>query len=141
MDDAFREALKTSDPVKLKSRSQLVVAIEGYSFASRSGQAFSLGEVGGIIRTKVIEKFPTFVFLEVQPTQLKKFVTGSGRGEKDIILKEVFKNFGFDTNDNNVADAYGLAFIADTWYNVTMHTPPALKPHQLEVIEKLGAEK
>lgn len=30
-----------------------IVLIEGYSFASRSGQAFSIGELGGVVRVAI----------------------------------------------------------------------------------------
>jgi crossover junction endodeoxyribonuclease RuvC len=45
----------------------------------------------------------------VPPTALKKFITGRGNSKKDIMLKEVFKKFGADYNDDNLCDAYCLA--------------------------------
>ena len=43
------------------------------------------------------------------PGTIKKFVTGKGNAKKELILKEVFRKFGFDTSDNNIADAFAIA--------------------------------
>ena len=47
--------------------------------------------------------------MEVAPTSLKKFVTGKGNAKKDLMLLSVYKRWGFDTTNDNKADAYGLA--------------------------------
>jgi Holliday junction resolvasome RuvABC endonuclease subunit len=43
------------------------------------------------------------------PGTIKKFVTGKGNAKKELILKEVFRKFEFDTSDNNIADAFAIA--------------------------------
>lgn len=43
---------------------------------------------------------------------LKKFVTGKGVGKKQLMVKYVLQKWGFDTDDDNLADAYGLARLA-----------------------------
>lgn len=48
----------------------------------------------------------------VATNTLKKFVTGSGRGAKQLMVKYVDKKWGFDTDNDNLADAYGLARLA-----------------------------
>ena len=53
---------------------------------------------------------------EFNPQELKKFVAGKAGVSKDVILKEVFKRWGFDTNVNDVADAYGLGRLL--WHNL-----------------------
>lgn len=83
------------------------VLIERYSFGSRAGQAFSIGEWGGVLRVLLVESGHEVV--EVSPSTLKKFITGKGNVKKDMILKEVFKKWDEDFNDDNLADAYGLA--------------------------------
>ena len=45
------------------------------------------------------------------PSQLKKFVTGKGNVEKSVVMKEVYKRFGIDTDDDNTADAVVLGHI------------------------------
>ena len=105
------------------------ICIEGYSFGSRVGQAFSIGELGGILKRLLTVKQKLYTV--IQPTSLKKFVTGKGNCPKDLILKEVYKKWSVDLNDNNLADAYGLARIAYGAY----HKEELLK-YEMEVIEK-----
>lgn len=85
------------------------VQIEGYSFASNMQYARALTEFGGIVRyhLRKIGHVP----IEVAPTSLKKFVTGSGRAEKADMLYAVAVNFGVQLTDHNMADAFGLAKI------------------------------
>jgi crossover junction endodeoxyribonuclease RuvC len=45
----------------------------------------------------------------VAPSSLKKFITGSGKGDKDMMMMSVYKNYGFEAMDNNECDAYSLA--------------------------------
>ena len=84
-----------------------IVFIEGYAFGAKGDSAISLGELGGVIRTSLYEA--GFPYIEVPPTVLKKFITGKGNAPKEIMLKEVYKLFKFDTDNNNLADAYALA--------------------------------
>jgi len=43
------------------------------------------------------------------PPQIKKFVTGKGNAKKELIIKEVYKKWGFETDNHNTADAYAVA--------------------------------
>lgn len=45
----------------------------------------------------------------VTPGEVKKFVTGKANTKKELVLKEVYKRYGFDTDINDVADAYAIA--------------------------------
>lgn len=47
----------------------------------------------------------------VPPTTLKKFVTGKGVAEKNLMLLEVYKRWGISANNDNEADSIGLAMI------------------------------
>ena len=83
-----------------------LVLIEGYAFGAKGSSGISLGELGGVTRLALWdEKIP---YIEVPPTQVKKFITGKGGAQKDIVLKEVFKRYGADFDDNNIADAFAL---------------------------------
>lgn len=89
----------------------LLVCMEGYSYGNMFGKAFELGELGGVIKCWAGSG------LIVAPTTLKKFITGKGKLEKgidkkDIIPRIVKEKWGFETKDDNIADAYGLARIA-----------------------------
>jgi len=83
-----------------------LVIIEGYSFAGKFNNSLQY-EMGACIRMKMWQDEVKFV--EVAPTSLKKFVTGKGNAKKDLMLLGVYKRWDFDTDDDNEADAYGLA--------------------------------
>lgn len=84
--------------------------VEGYAMGMRSGQSFSIGELGGVIKLLLWTRGK--VFNLVTPTALKKFVTGKGKAEKDMVILNVYKKWGWEAADNNQADAYVLAQIA-----------------------------
>lgn len=69
-----------------------VVVLEGYSFASRSGQAFSIGELGGVIRLCLHNlKIP---FAVVPPTCRAKFATGRGNASKNEVVSSISAKTG-----------------------------------------------
>lgn len=86
-----------------------VICIEGYAHGAKFSQQV-LFEVGSIIRYFLWQE--DIKYYDVAPTSLKKFVTGKGVATKDTIIKEVFKRFSYDTDDNDIADSVGLAFLA-----------------------------
>lgn len=86
------------------------VGIEGYGFNSQRGVV--LGELGGVIRVVLYEYFGSDYdkkVIVIPPTTLKKFVSGKGNCEKSLILKNVFKRWGYDCDNDNLADAYSIA--------------------------------
>jgi len=83
-----------------------MVIIEGYSYAGKFVNSIQY-ELGSVIRMMLHKNGTPFV--EVPPTSLKKFVTGKGNSKKDLMLLGVYKRWDFDTEDDNEADAYGLA--------------------------------
>ena len=83
-----------------------LVVIEGYSFAGKFNNALQY-ELGACIRMILYEQ--DVPYIEVPPTSLKKFVTGKGNAKKDLMLLNVYKRWEYDTEDDNEADAYGLA--------------------------------
>ncbi|CEP67860.1 Crossover junction endodeoxyribonuclease RuvC [Moorella glycerini] len=85
-----------------------LVVVEGYAFA-RSNQAHQMGELGGMIRMLLTQK--RVPWIEVAPTQVKKFATGKGNSPKDIILRDVYKRWGVEFDSSDEADAFVLAKI------------------------------
>lgn len=120
----------------IKAQSQVQhVCLEGYAFTS--AMATTAGEVGGLVRLKLLKHFKEpvgFPTIPV-PSQLKKFITGSGKGDKNVILKAVYKRWGLDVSDDNMADAFGLAKMAlaistgDTDYGYEADVLAKLRPH------------
>lgn len=83
-----------------------LIGLEGYSYGSKYNHE-AMYSVGTVIRY-FLWQFE-HEYKEVAPGTLKKFVTGKGNAKKDLMLISAFKNWGFDTTSDNVADAYGLA--------------------------------
>jgi Holliday junction resolvasome RuvABC endonuclease subunit len=94
------------------------VAIEGYAYSSK-GAVFNLGEVGGVLRLACYQKGVRLI--EVPPPFLKKAMTGKGNSTKDIMIKEAYKKYGIDINDNNDSDAFALAIVAADYYGSKFH--------------------
>lgn len=85
------------------------VAAEGQAHA-KFGVA-ALAQVHGAFKyamKKAEREMPVYV----APSTLKKFCTGSGRGEKSDVKMAVLEKWGEKLTDNNVCDAYVVARIA-----------------------------
>ena len=84
-----------------------LVVLEGLAFMAQGTSLVQLAGLNYLTRILLAEfKWP---FIIVAPTSLKKFITGSGKGDKDMMMMSVFKNYGFESMDNNECDAYSLA--------------------------------
>lgn len=96
----------------LRSRGMLmpgqIFVSEGYAFGSQ--QAHSLGEIGGCIRRELWLIGANLIV--IPPPTLKKFTCGVGAGAKNVIMKAVWKRWGFDSDDDNECDAFGAAVLA-----------------------------
>lgn len=90
----------------LKGFPNFPVCIEGYAFGSKN-QREAMGELGGVYRLGAYRAGHRVVC--VPPTTVKKFTTGSGAAKKSMILKSVFKRWGLDLDDEDIADAVAVA--------------------------------
>jgi Holliday junction resolvasome RuvABC endonuclease subunit len=88
---------------------ETLVVIEDFSFASKGSSLFQIAGLGYIIRHELWSQGIDFIL--VPPTVLKKFVTGAGNSDKSVMLKEIYKRWGADINDDNIGDGYGLSRI------------------------------
>ena len=99
-----------------------IFVMEGYAYGSSMSRVFDLGELGGIIKIRIFNYYYNFdnprnvtiapfnnVFFIVPPTMLKKFVTGKGNCKKALMLLKIYKKWGIEFNDDNIADAFALA--------------------------------
>lgn len=109
-----------------------LVCIEGLAFMAQGTSLVQLAGLNYLVRI-LLDEF-NWPFLIVAPTTLKKFITGSGKGDKDMMMMSVYKNYGFEAQDNNECDAYALAACG----LAVMGTPlkDLIKP-QLEVVSLL----
>lgn len=105
-----------------------LVAIEGYSYASRNG-THQLGELGGCIRLDLWRAGIPYV--EIPPNSLKKYATGRGNASKDEMLAAAIRRLGYEGHDHNQADALWLREMARDAYGErwqAAHGPGALNP-------------
>ena len=82
------------------------VVIEGYGYANRYSLV-TLVEIGTVIRYFVLQTLGSYY--EVPPSVLKKFVTGAGNANKNMMMMHVYKRWGWEFKSDDQADASGLA--------------------------------
>lgn len=113
-----------------------LIAIEGYSFGSHNRASIAMGELGGVLRALFFDL--KIDWIEVSPTQLKRFATGHGNAAKDLVLKEVYRRFEVDFPSTHLAEAFVLARIGS---HVLAHLDgkehPTMTVFQIETIKKI----
>lgn len=82
-----------------------VIVTENYSFGTK-GRGFYMGELGGIIKLLCHDLGIKLVI--ILPSHLKKFMTGKGNSKKSVMLLSIYKKYDFETNNDNIADAFSL---------------------------------
>lgn len=90
------------------------VVMEAYAFSRQMGHA--LGECGAATKLALISTlgyakpvaYPTLVI----PQHVKKFATSKGNAKKDDMKLAVYKKWGVEVSDENMADAYSMARMA-----------------------------
>jgi crossover junction endodeoxyribonuclease RuvC len=82
-----------------------IVIIEEYAWGAR-GHAFSLGELGGVLKITCFDLgIPMF---SMPIASHKKYTTGKGNTKKDLMIKDVYKKYKIDTDNDNEADAISM---------------------------------
>lgn len=87
------------------------IGIEQLSYGSKGQRGAQIAYLHYRVRLDLMEWFvkrfkkdcPLYT---VPATTLKKWVTNNGRAQKNLMMKETFKRWGFDTDDDNICDAY-----------------------------------
>lgn len=109
-----------------------IIAIEGFAYRA-SGSAISLQYgLGWAMRMGMFQRSHNYI--EIAPTQLKKFASGKGNTKKDELAVHIFKRWGFEHPSDNVRDAFVLAQIAFTMQG---HIAVQLTKAQSEVIQAI----
>ena len=81
---------------------------KGGAQQANAGRTFSLGEGGGVLRLALLQKGITVY--EASPGTGKKFATGNGNAPgKGVVIKEIYKRWGEDVDNDNLADAFVMA--------------------------------
>ena len=91
-----------------KANKEPIVFLEGYSFASKGSSFISLAEYGGILRAELLAVATVY---EVSPSELKKFVTGKGTSEKEVLRAHVARRWKVIHETSDETDAFSLAWL------------------------------
>lgn len=98
--------------------SPFIVYMEGLSFSSSGQASLDLAGLHFYIRVFLHSNYPGEFYI-IPPTTLKKYVTGTGRCQKNLMLLKTYKKFGVEFNDDNLCDSYCLArYGVDTYKKI-----------------------
>lgn len=117
--------------MNLGSTRKLYVVREDYAYSQSDAADTPLKELGGVLRW-IIEGYVPLYTLPIQ--SVKKFLSGNGNSKKEEMMKEAFKNFGFD-GDQNQVDALGVALLGMAL--LRRDRIQGLTSHQKAVIDSL----
>ena len=112
-----------------KSKADLII-IEGYSYGSKGRSVIDLGEYGGLLRNMLLDYARV---LEIAPTSVKKYITGSGNAKKLLMATTIAKKYDVEFTTDDEYDAYAIASIAAT----VMEWCEPTNQHQRDVIASL----
>lgn len=119
-----------------------IVAIEGYSFASRNSHAHALGELGGVIRLQMYEMRRPVI--EIPPTTRAKFATGKGNAGKSEVVSAISARTGIVWNGSggdDRCDAWILEEMVRTRLGLPKYDWPAVSLSALDNIDWSPIEK
>lgn len=130
--EEVRRLMKIKEEVAKELEGADLVAIEGISFMSRHSTALAqLAGLSYLVREELVNRGIPFII--VAPTTLKKFITGKGNADKDVVMMETYKRYHVTITDNNICDAYILSRCAESLLDESIK----LSIPQKEVIELL----
>jgi len=84
-----------------------IIVIEGPAFAAQGNAGAYTAALNFYFRCRLTDIGATYHV--IPPTTLKKFATGRGNAQKSLMLQRIYKRWGIDVEDDNLADAYALA--------------------------------
>lgn len=85
------------------------VAIEDAVVMSHS--AVALGELHGVIKVALFHAMKRHP-LRIPPTMVKKYATSKGNAKKNEVMLGIYKHWGVEFSDDNMADSYVIARMA-----------------------------
>lgn len=85
-----------------------LIMIENLAFMARNTTALTqLSGLSYILRSLLVEMNHPWVLCA--PTTLKKFITQKGNADKNMMMMDVYKDYGFESRDDNECDAFSLS--------------------------------
>jgi len=120
--------------IDLKHNKTPIVFFIEDTFINQMSVAKSLNYLGAVVRWTLYNL--DMEYYNVSPQSLKSFITGKAQivkgKKKELMLKEVYKKYYFDTDDNDICDAFSLMKFGECFFD----NSTALGNHQLESIER-----
>lgn len=116
---------------------EALYVLEGLAVSRNNPSAQERAALHFMMRAQLIAKGRRFIV--VGPTMLKKFICGTGAAKKELMLKEIFRRYGVDTDDNNKADAAALAIFGlahDGHIAMTAQQADMMRSFQLPKVKK-----
>lgn len=86
-----------------------IVLMEDVAFSKNKAYAKEIAGLAYLVRHALWKRDQPFLL--AQSTSLKKFATGSGKAEKNMVLLSVFRRFEVEATNDNEADAIALLFL------------------------------
>ena len=94
---------------EVKKLETFIICVEGLSLASHGQATLDLAGLHFYVRILIYLDYPEEGVYVIPPNTLKKFVTGTGRCQKNLMLLKTYKKFGVEFSDDNLCDSYCLA--------------------------------
>lgn len=120
------------------------VGIEHYAFGkSGMSMAFNIGELGGAVKTVFQRRGITNV-IKPLPTEVKKFVTGKARADKEEVKDELERSWGYDLEyekKSQIYDLYDALAVALVTYHFYRRKERKrdLNSEQIKILKKIEA--
>ena len=115
-----------------------MVAMEDFYVAFNKAQINSSIRLAMLATTVRLSLYDVGIpFFIVSPSTLKKHILGKGVGEKDLILREVYKKLGLSPANNDEADAVVLCHIAEHLHQSLSGTLGDIPKYQKEAIKAI----
>lgn len=111
-----------------------LAVIEGYSFGSKGSHLREIGELGGVVRMLLWDH--CVPFLEVSPSTLKLYATGSGKAGKTEVVQAAEKRLGYDGHDDDEADALWLRAVGADLLGVPLCYLPETHRRALDALRR-----
>lgn len=109
---------------ELKRIQKIVEAIEDIvsehspTIAIIEGMAYMATKTSSLVQLSALNYFTRAMLADYRvpfclcaPTTLKKFITGKGNADKEVLMMVVYRDYKEQILDNNLVDAFGLALI------------------------------
>lgn len=92
-----------------------LVVIEGLSYCSRGRSIVDIGGLWWAIRLMLATSSSRYhvPVIVIPPARLKQFATGRGNAEKSLIMREIWRQWKVEAEDEHQADAAVLAIIGE----------------------------